>query len=392
MIRNLALSALAAAFILSGCTEKETPAPVQKTEEVKPPPPPPVVKKAPEPRAEKECAAPIETGPAVEMKIGDRAAVQTGTHLTFKDKDTDGTLTLGVIGPLNEDSGENLVNIKKYLKFFADEKADAIVITGDVGEAYPENITRVLLAVAESNLPVFTVIGNRECRAAFTDGVTAAQRQKNNIVNLNAIRAVEFPEATLVSLPGYHDAEFIACKTGCVYYKSTVDEAVRLAKEAKSPVVLVSHGPPHGDGSQALDFAHQGGNVGDMQINRAIAEGNIPFGLFANIKEAGARAVDSPEGTTLVGEDKPSKKLYLNPGPADAVGWDMNDGTTSSGMVAVFRIKGDEASWKLFRVKPLTAAEKKLAAQLQPQPHKEDEPAVVPASDKKPAPAPAPGE
>ena len=39
----------------------------------------------------------------------------------------------------------------------------------------------------------------------------------------------------------------------------------------------------------------------------------------------------------------------------------MNDGSKSTGMAAVLTIKGAEASWKLFRAKPLTAAEKTQA-------------------------------
>lgn len=389
MIRKLALAAFAVVLVLCGCTEKqETPA--EKPAETKPAPQPVAemrAKPASEERALKECAAPLEPGPAQDVTIGDRAATQAGYKLTFKDKDADGTLSFGVLGALNEDSGENLVNLKKYLKYFADEKVDAIVVTGDIGEAYAENITRVLVNIADAKVPVLAVIGNRECRAAFTDGVMAAQREKTNIVNLNAIRAVEFPEATLLSLPGYHAAEFIACKTGCLYHKSTVDEVVRMAKEAKSPVVLVSHGPPRGASSQSLDNAHQGGNVGDANLTQAIKDANIPFGFFSNIKEAGGRAVDSADGTTLVSEGKPSKKLYLNPGPADAVGWDMNDGTASNGMVAVFKLKGDEATWKLYRAKPLTAAEKKEAAKLQPPPRTEDEDQEGAA-----APTPPPGQ
>lgn len=370
-IRVIALSAMSAALLLSGCKEEKAATPVtppveKKAEAPKPPPPPPMQ----EQHAEKECAAPVDLAPPQELKIGDRAATLTGYKLSFKDKDQDGTLVLGVLGPVNEDSGENLVNLKKYVAFFKEQKADAIVVTGDVGEQ-PDGIARVLTALADSKLPVLAVAGNRECRADFTNGVLTAQKTANNVVNLNQVRAVEFPEATLVSLPGYHDPNYMSCRTGCQYFKSTVDEVVRMAKDAQNPVVLVSHGPPHGEGSQALDNASSGGNVGDPQVNRAIKEGNIAFGLFSNIKEAGARAVDTPEGTTLVAENKESKHLYLNPGPADTVGWDMNDGTKSVGMVAVFKLKGDSATWSEFRAKPLSAAEKQQAKALAPAPRME---------------------
>ncbi len=359
------VAALGLSVTLLGCPEKKVePPPAPKPAEVKPvvqaPPPP-----APEPRADKECAAPIDPGPVTELKFGERAAKQTGARLTFTDKDTDGALTFGVLGPVNEDSGLNILAIRKYVKFFQDEKADAIVVTGDVGEV-AGGIGRVLEELGGSKLPVFVIIGNRECRAEYTDGLNAAKAKAPNIVNLNEVRVIEFPELTLVSLPGYHDPNYITCKTGCQYVKSTVAEVVRVAKEAKTPVALVAHGPPHGNGNQALDFAGAGGNVGDRAITAAITEGNIAFGLFSNIKEAGGRATKDADGTQLAKEGEASKTLFLNPGPADTMGWDMNDSTKSVGMAAIFTLKEGQGSFKMLRLKPPTAAEKAEAKKFEP--------------------------
>ncbi|MFZ5443111.1 MAG: metallophosphoesterase family protein [Myxococcota bacterium] len=359
-----AFAVLGLSFSLMGCPEKKVeapppPKPVEKPVVATPPPP------APEPLADKECAAPIDPGPVTELKFGERAAKQTGARLAFADKDADGTLTFGVLGPVNEDSGLNMLALKKYLKFFQDEKADAIVVTGDVGEV-ASGIARVLEELASTKLPVFVVIGNRECRAEFTDGLNAAKAKAPNIVNLNEVRVVEFPELTLVSLPGYHDPAYINCKTGCQYLKSTVAEVVRVAKEAKTPVALIAHGPPHGNGNQALDFAGAGGNVGDEAITKAIADANISFGLFSNIKEAGGRATKDAAGTQLAKEGEASKTLFLNPGPADTMGWDMNDSTKSVGMAAVFSLKDGQGTWKMLRLKPPTAAEKAEAKKLEP--------------------------
>lgn len=359
-----AFAVLGLSVTLLGCPEKKVEAPPPPPKPVEKPvvaPPPP----APEPLADKECAAPIDPGPVTELKFGERAAKQTGARLAFADKDADGTLTFGVLGPVNEDSGLNMLALKKYVKFFQDEKADAIVVTGDVGEV-ASGISRVLEELGATKLPVFVVIGNRECRAEFTDGINAAKARAPNIVNLNEVRVVEFPELTLVSLPGYHDPAYINCKTGCQYLKSTVAEVVRAAKEAKTPVALIAHGPPHGNGNQALDFAGAGGNVGDEAITRAIADGNIAFGLFSNIKEAGGRATKDAEGTQLAKEGEASKTLFLNPGPADTMGWDMNDSTKSVGMAAVFSVKEGQGSWKMLRLKPPTAAEKAEAKKFEP--------------------------
>ena len=151
------------------------------------------------------------------------------------------------------------------------------------------------------------------------------------------------------------------------------------------PVVLVSHGPPRGEGSQALDYTSDG-NVGDAQIPQAIKDGNIAFGIGSNIKEAGGRATDLP-GTTVVKEEAWVKSLFLNPGPADnTVAWQMNDGTKANGLAAVLKIKGDQGAWKLFRAKPMTAAEKAEAKKLEPPARPEG--GADEGADKQPTPPP----
>ena len=357
---------LASALTLTACPEKKTEAPkIVEPPKVAVPAVPPATPQPPTERAEKECAAPIDPGPTTDLKVGERAAKLSGAHLMFTEKDTDGELSLGVVGPMNEDSGENMLALKRYVKFFQDEKVDAIVVTGDVGDI-AAGITRVLKELAAAKVPVLVLAGNQECRAEFTDGVATAQKDATNIINMNAVRVVEFPELMMVSLPGYHDANYVKCSTGCRYFQTTIDEVVRVAKTSKVPVALVAHGPPHGSGNQALDFAGAAGNVGDEAIAKAIAEAKISFAFASNIKEAGGRATSNASGTELVKEGAPARTLFINPGPADTFGWEMNDGTKSVGMAAVFKLKGAEAHWKSFRMKPLTAAEKAEAKKLAP--------------------------
>lgn len=355
---------------LVGCTEKAKPVekpaekPVEKVDAGKPAGPAEVA----EPRADKECAAPIDPGPGAELKFGERTGKIDGAHLIFSDKDDDGKLVLGVLGPINEDSGENIIALRQYVKYFTKAKADAIVVTGDVGER-AAGIARVLKELGGTKLPVLVTIGNGECRADFTDGLKAASEAYPNIINLTQVRVVNFPELALISLPGYHEPTYIKCATGCQYLKSTVAELVREAKEQKTPVMLVSHGPPHGKGELALDYANGGGNVGDEQITKAIADANIAFGVFSNIKEAGGRATKDPMGTQLVKKGEVSATLFLNPGPADATTpWPMNDGTNSVGIAALVTIAEGKASWDELRLKPFTAAEKAEAKKLAPTP------------------------
>lgn len=383
--RRFVLALSLSSLSLLGCPDKKPVEPPKVEPKVveAPKPKPPV---ADEPQALKECAAALELAPSIDVKVGDRAGKLGGYKLTFADKDAD-AVNLGVLGPVNEDLGENMVALKKYAKFFTDEKADAIIVTGDVGEK-ASSITRVLNVLSETKLPVFVLIGNRECRAEFTDGVAASKKDHSNIVNLNEIRAVEFPEVTLVSLPGYHAPDYIQCATGCRYFKSTLDEVVRVAKDSKVPVLLVSHGPPRGASNQALDFASAGGNVGDENINKAIGEGAIAFGVFSNIKEAGGRGAADPAGATLVKEGTASKSLFYAAGPADTFGWELNDGTKSVGMAGLLTIKEGQATFKNFRLKPFTAAEKAEAKKLEP-PVTAEKTDTAPPPGKVPEPAPS---
>ncbi len=301
-----------------------------------------------EPRARAACAAPIQTGSKSELKFGDRTAAMDGSRLTFKDTSAS-ALRLGVLGPLNEDSPANMAAIQKYTAFFKSEKIDAVIVTGDVGET-AGGMTRVLSELAAPGRPVFVLIGNRECQPDFAQAIAATRSTYPSVINLSEVRVVEFAQLTLLSLPGYHDANYINCKDGCQYYKADVDDLIEEARRAKTPVALISHGPPHGSGDQSLDFTGNGGNVGDEQINRALHDAKIAFGIFSNIKEAGARAFADAEGTTAVAEGTESASLYLNPGPADSSQWKMNDRTTSVGMASVFEVKNGQARFKMLRL------------------------------------------
>jgi Icc-related predicted phosphoesterase len=112
---------------------------------------------------------------------------------------------------------------------------------------------------------------------------------------------------------------------------------------------MVAHGPPLGEGSQAVDYAAAAGNVGDPALRRLLAEAGVRFGIFAHIKEAGSRATDLA-GTTVVDPDRLSRVLFLNPGPANTAKWKMNDGTSGHGFAAVMTLKGQEARWKPLRL------------------------------------------
>ncbi|MFN0062814.1 MAG: hypothetical protein ACKVPX_09880 [Myxococcaceae bacterium] len=315
-------------------------------------------------KAEPECAAAPQDAPPQKRKLGPLTAEQRGTTLDFGTSGAGDPLVLGVLGPFNEDSEANVAAVSRYLQFFASQKASAVVVAGDIGET-EEGIAKILTALAKSGLPIFSLIGNRECKADYVGAVRAVAARYPHLIDLNQVRAVRFPQGVLVSIPGYHDANFINCAAGCRYFSSTVDEAIAIAKQQTAPVVLVAHGPPLGEGSQAVDYAVATGNVGDPEIRRALGQASIPFGLFTHIKESGARATDLV-GTTRVAQGAFVKSLYLNPGPANTAKWKMNDGTVGYGFAATLTLKNGEAAWKSFRIPPPAAEEKRAGPKAPP--------------------------
>lgn len=132
-------------------------------------------------------------------------------------------------------------------------------------------------------------------------------------------------------------------------------------------MVLVAHGQPKGEAPTALDvIAPDKKHVGDANINAAVAAAKIPFGIFANIKEAGANATADLAGHKVIAPGAASETLYLNPGAADSLEWVMNDGSSSTGVAALLSIKGKSASYELYKAAKLTDAEKAAAAKLAP--------------------------
>jgi len=195
---------------------------------------------------------------------------------------------------------------------------------------------------------VLAVIGNSEGRAAFNRAILAAQKVAPNVINFNIVRRVDLGGASLISLPGYRDKRFVHQTSGCLYQDRDLRELGRIVEKAPAPVVLVSHGPPAGRGKNALDYAVEAGNVGDVGLGGFVKKKEIPFGLFSHILEAGGQAVDDQDRTVKPG--KWVKRLYINSGSANPLNWQLNTGKLSCGMAAVFRIKKDQANYTLIRL------------------------------------------
>jgi hypothetical protein len=316
---------IALALIASvGCREK-APAPVAQATAPAPVPQPTAG------RSDAACVAPLDA-PGAREKV--RAAK--------------GELRIGVLAGLKDADDENLVFIKRLVAELVQRGAEVLIADGDLGDNSDEQET-LLGALAESGLPILAIAGNREVRSDL-DAAEAELRKKGaRIIDLSHTRVVELGDATVVGLPGAFERRQLHAEGACVYVQRDIDVLAAALDRFPPPVVLVMAVPPRGQDGNALDVS-DGQNVGDPRIAPLLRK--APFGVFAQVWEAGGRAVNGSGAPVAPGAG--SDQLYLNPGAADHTPWPMSDGRTLAGQAALLTLRGRKASWQ-----PIRPAEEK---------------------------------
>ncbi len=275
----------------------------------------------------------------VEFEMSGRKYTFDGRSLDLQGSDPDGVVTIGILGAIKDFSKETQAALDFFLEKFKKEKVDVIVLDGDIAATEFE-ITQVVLYCAKSGLPVLALIGNTEGRTSFNRALLNAAKVSANAINFDLVRRVDLGGAVLVSLPGYLDKKFVHQSGGCSYMPKDVQGLTEFTRDAKAPVVLVSHGPPAGKDKNGLDTAVEAGNVGDARLAGFLLDHKIPFGIFCHILEAGGRALDMNGNKVKTKEWVPN--VYTNVGSANPLPWQLNSGKLSCGMASVLKIKGDK--------------------------------------------------
>ena len=285
---------------------------------------------------------------AKSFTVGGKKYQLNGNKLSLLDKDADSEFTFGVLANIKTDLDATYKGLDKMFAWFAEKKVDAVLVGGDSGEKY-NDLKKILTFLGKKGLLTFVIVGNREKADDFDKAFGELAGTYPNLINGNKVRYFVADDVDLLTLPGYYDASFMHNKPGCVYSAKELAQLGTWRKGAKGNTVLLGHASPKGTGKTAIDFAAEGGNVGDAKLTGFLKSNNINFGIFSNIQEAGAKAVGG-DFQTVIAEGTLSDKLYLNPGAADSDPWQMNDGKVSKGLAAVLKIQGGKASYSIFRV------------------------------------------
>jgi len=260
-----------------------------------------------------------------------------------------GELRLGVLNAIKDLEPWTRAGLAHLLERFHAADVDVILVGGDT--AYGElELEDVFLWLGEhAQRPVVLGLGNNESRAAFNRAATSAWRKFPHVLNGNLVRRFDLDGADVLTLGGYHDKAFASTSGSCLYPEAAVTGLPALAAGTDDPTVLLLHGPPKGDGKDAIDFVPGGGNVGDARLGPAIAAGKIPVVIAGHILEAGGRATDGG-GKKAVAAGKFGKSLWLNPGQANGLPYEPTGGPVGWGVGAIVTVKkSGEASFELVR-------------------------------------------
>lgn len=299
-----------------------------------------------------KCPGPLDTlAKPRNITLAGKPYRHSGYRLEVLERDDDTAVKLGVVSAIKDVSFGTKHNIKESLAWFEKEGVEWILANGDLAlEEF--DLEEVIQILAEPGLPLLVVLGNSESVGSFARVFKTLQGRYPNLVNGVWVRQIVADDVEFWTVSGYHDKVFVYQGAGCRYDEADL-KTLRTSLEASNgtPVTLVSHGPPRGRGSAALDWIADKQNVGDPLLAELISKKEIPFGIFGHILEAGGRAVG--KGLTgSVPQGRSVASLYLNAGSLSADPWAMNDGSTSRGMALVVSIEAGKATYQVKRLTP----------------------------------------
>ncbi len=295
-----------------------------------------------------KCPGPIFTlDTPLKKTIGGVPWTVSGSTAT-RGEPWSGPVIIGVLGAIKDATDDTKQNLQKAKAAFDKAGVNVVLTNGDLAEQAEIHEVAVMLGdIFGDDRPLLVHPGNSEPVGSFLDAFGDEEKKHPAILDMNFIRDVDLGGVHILSLPGWSVRKFV--KPGGCFYKAEDVDVVRglvdgINKKGEL-AILTAHGPPRGVDKKSLDATNDFGNVGDTDLAALLQEGNLRFGIFGHILEAGGRATDDPAKHKLLAlpMKKPTKSLFVNVGSASSFGIAMIDGKkTSRGMAAIVTIDNVE--------------------------------------------------
>lgn len=300
-----------------------------------------------------KCPAPYDTiKNGRTIQLGDKSYKHTGYKLEVQSPDGDDKIVFGVLSAIKDSSTETLANLARAFAAFKKAGVEWVIVNGDLS-LEEENLEGVFDALGASGLPTLVMIGNAESKGSFGRVFLEKEKMYPNLVNGGWVRQLLLDDAELWTMPGYYDKKFVRQGAGCSYTKADVAALGKLKPSLKAPLVLVSHGPPRGQGNGAIDWMKTASNVGDPDLQALIVDKGIHFGIFGHILEAGGSAMSSDMRSKIEPKTEMTD-LFVNAGSASAAAETLNDGKVVRGMAMIITMAGGKAQYDLLHLDKLT--------------------------------------
>jgi hypothetical protein len=287
-----------------------------------------------------------EEGPAHTLTFGGTSWTRKGGRLDASLGG--GSVTLGLIADIKRADDDTLKNLESFVTQYRAAGIKALLIAGDTSET-AAGIQDALGVLAKLDVPILIIPGNRESQGRYRQAMRVVTKAHENVIDGTRTRLVDTNRFSVVTLPGYYDPKYVHAKDGCLYDASHLEDLKAIAAKAGGrPRILLTHGPPRAAGKTAIDFADAGANVGDPALSALLAGGLFQVGVYANLHETGGRAARGNLKTSV----KPGSwvpDIHLITGSANAMPWDMLDGSTSEGMAGLLDIKGSKVRYRVIK-------------------------------------------
>lgn len=264
-----------------------------------------------------------------------------------------------VYGVMSDTHGE----VEKA-RYFADlmkkKGAEGIMIAGDIPldedlrygikdkKPDKEEIIEVLSAVADSGLLVLVIPGNHESKQEYYNAMKELSLKYNNVIDMTKFRVLETDDANFISIPGYTDRRFID-KDGFFASPDIIIGTGDLIKDLKSPIILITHGPPKtivpGPGT-IYNRQDELEDTGSIELREFQIRYNLTLVVSGHIHEAGGLA-SSINGSNIP-QNKLASQYTVNFGTLEK--WTYLDNITRKGRAGLIIIEDDKAKYQILEL------------------------------------------